>query len=90
MADTLGGSGSDRRNLITLTDGSNHPGMSTLEGKIRRHVAAGNTVLYEARVRYDGNSLIPSSVHMYAIDQHGKVIVDDVVHNGRRQNTGCC
>jgi RHS repeat-associated protein len=91
IADTLGGSGSDRRNLITLTDGSNHPGMSTFEGQIRRHVAnTGKTVLYEVRVHYEGNSLIPSSVHMYAIDQDGKVLVDNVVHNGQRQNTGCC
>jgi RHS repeat-associated protein len=90
IADSLGGSGSDLRNLITLTDGSNNPGMANVEKTIRDHVRAGNTVLYEVRVNYDGDSLVPRSVHMYAIDQHGRVIVDEVVQNGRAQNRTAC
>lgn len=90
LGDTLGGSGSDPRNLVTLTDGSNHPGMSSLEGRVRRHVRNGNTVLYEVRVPYDGDNMVPESVSIYAIDQNGNVIVDDTVPNGLRQNTACC
>lgn len=88
--DTLGGSGSDRRNLVTLTDGSNHPGMSKLEGVVRRHVKKGNTVLMEVIANYHGDELVPRSVTMYAIDASGKVLVDATVTNGLRQVTQCC
>jgi len=30
------------------------------------------------------------SVHIYAIDQNGNVLVDDTVVNGQRQKTKCC
>ncbi|WP_437624602.1 DUF6531 domain-containing protein [Sorangium sp. So ce1151] len=90
LADTLGGSGRVRENIVALTDGSNSPGMRNLEDRVRAHVRNGNTVLYEVRVNYQGNDLLPDSVSVYAIDQNGTVIVDDTVPNGLRQQTACC
>jgi RHS repeat-associated protein len=91
VADTLGGSGSDPRNLVTLTDGSNHPGMSSVEGRVRRHIQQnGGPVSYEVRVNYRDNHQRPSSVHIRAVDKHGNVIADERIANGRRQRSGCC
>lgn len=89
IANNHGGSGSAPRNIVTITDGTNHPGMSRLENRVTRHVRAGNTVLIEVRPNYTRNNLVPDSVSMYAIDQNGTVIVDDTVQNGLRQNTSC-
>jgi RHS repeat-associated protein len=90
IAKNHGGSGTDVRNLVTLTDGTNHPGMTKYENRITRHVQAGNTVLVEVKPIYNGNELIPAKMSIYAIDQHGKVIVDASVPNGLRQKTQCC
>ncbi|HST62996.1 MAG TPA: RHS repeat-associated core domain-containing protein, partial [Longimicrobium sp.] len=90
IADTFGGSGSDPRNLVALTDGANHPGMSKLEGQIRRHVAAGNTVDMIVAASYQGSTLTPHSISMYAVDQNGRVVVDANVLNGLRQRVRCC
>lgn len=92
IADTLGGSGDDRGNLVTLTDGSNHPGMSTQEGTIRRYLQnnPSGSVTLEVRVEYDGTNPRPTAVHMYALDENGNVLVDERIQNGRRQNTACC
>jgi RHS repeat-associated protein len=91
VADTLGGSGSDPRNIVALTDGSNHPGMSTVEGTVRRQIEQhGGPVHYEVEVHYRDNHRTPSSVHIRATDKHGNVIVDERIANGRRQKTSCC
>jgi RHS repeat-associated protein len=91
VADTLGGSGDDPRNIIALTDGSNHPGMSSVEGKVRRHIQKnGGPVKYEVRVQYKDNHKTPSSVTITATDKNGKVIAKAHIANGKRQKTGCC
>ncbi len=92
VADTLGGSGDDPRNIVALTDGSNHPGMSQEEAKIRNYLKANpdGSVTMEVRVEYDGENPTPSTVNMYALDENGNVIVDERIENGRRQNTKCC
>lgn len=91
LADTLGGSGSDARNLVTLTDGANHPGMSSVEGQLRRNLRANPTssVMLEVKPHYVGNSLVPDRVTMYALDHNGNVLVDRTISNGLRQNTVC-
>ncbi|MGI4835813.1 MAG: RHS repeat-associated core domain-containing protein [Janthinobacterium lividum] len=91
LADTLGGSGSDGRNLVTLTDGANHPGMSTSEGQVRRYLRNNPTssVTLEVTPHYTGNNLVPDRVTMYALDHNGNVLVDRTVTNGLRQNTVC-
>jgi len=90
IANNHGGSGTDSRNIVTITDGTNHPGMTKVENKVTRHVKAGNTVLIEVKPNYTGNNLVPDSVSMYAIDQNGNVIADTTIENGLRQNTACC
>lgn len=61
--------------------------MTKYESKVTRHVNGGNTVLIEVKPNYNGKNLVPDSISMYAIDQNGKVIVDTIVQNGRRQKT---
>ncbi len=91
IANSLGGSGSDPKNIVALTDGSNHPGMSRLESKIRNHVKnnPNKDVLMEVRVNYHKDKKTPKSIHIYAIDEDGKVIVDDTVENGKLQKHKC-
>jgi RHS repeat-associated protein len=90
IAANHGGSGTDDRNIVALTSGSNHPGMRTQEDKITAHVNKGNTVLVEVKAHYVGDSKVPDHVTMYAIDQNGKVIVDEKIANGRLQNHKAC
>ncbi len=91
IAANHGGSGSDQRNLVTLTSGSNHPGMRRVEDSITAHVrTTGQPVLVEVTPHYSGNNPLPDSVHMYALDHHGNVIADAVVHNGQYQNHTAC
>jgi hypothetical protein len=90
IAKNHGGSGTDARNLVTITDGTNHPGMTMHENKITKHVKAGNTVLVEVKPVYIGADLVPNKIKIYAIDQNMNVIVDTEVQNGLRKNTVCC
>ncbi|HSU60203.1 MAG TPA: RHS repeat-associated core domain-containing protein [Bryobacteraceae bacterium] len=94
VADTFGGSGDDPRNLVTLTDGSNHPGMSEQEGKIRNYLKNNpdGRVLMEVTAEYDGENPRPTAVRMYALNENGEVLVDERVENGRRQKlkSNCC
>ncbi|MFK7101517.1 DNA/RNA non-specific endonuclease [Flavobacterium oreochromis] len=90
ISNNHGGSGTDKRNLVTITDGTNHPGMTKYENKITKHVKAGNTVLVEVKPVYNGDELIPHKITIFGIDQNGKVIVDGEVTNGLRQKTVCC
>jgi RHS repeat-associated protein len=91
LADTMGGSGSDARNLVTLSDGANHPGMSSVEGQLRRQLRANPTssVILEVKPHYVGNNLVPDRITMYALDHNGNVLVDRTISNGLRQNTVC-
>ncbi|QTD94242.1 RHS repeat-associated core domain-containing protein [Burkholderia anthina] len=94
-ADSLGGSGSRRENLVTLSDGTNNPGMSKLEGDVRRYLRANRSsrVHMEVRAIYDrrGRNRIPRAITMSAVDTNtGHVIFSaQSVLNGRRQNTKC-
>jgi RHS repeat-associated protein len=91
VADTLGGSGDDARNIVALTDGANHPGMSTVEGQVRRFIQQnGGPVEYTVDVNYQDNHKTPSSVRIRAVDKDGNVIADEKIVNGKRQNTACC
>lgn len=92
IADTLGGSGSDARNIVALTSGSNHSGegMSNYERIIRDYVEGGGHALYEVKVHYDGDSPTPKCVHLFAVDANGKTLVDVTIANGIMQNHGCC
>lgn len=88
LADTLGGSGSDARNLVTLSDGSNHPGMSRIEGKIRKFLRENPncSVTYVAIPMYNGSNLTPTGVAITARTSAGEMLVSTFVPNGLRQN----
>ena len=90
IAKNHGGSGVDPRNIVTITDGTNHPGMTKYENIITRRVKNGDTILLEVKAVYDGDNLTPSKITMYAIDQKGNVVVDAEIKNGLRQKTSCC
>ena len=90
IAKNHGGSGTDPRNIVTITDGTNHPGMTKHENAITRHVKKGNTVLVEVIPHYEGTNKVPGKISIFAIDQKGNVIADAVVDNGLRKNTACC
>ena len=75
---------------MTLTDGTNHPSMSKLEGIVRRHVEKGNAVLMEVIPNYHGGSLVPHSITMFAFDARGNILVNQTVTDGLRQITQCC
>ncbi|MDF2383831.1 DNA/RNA non-specific endonuclease [Nostoc ellipsosporum NOK] len=90
IAANHGGIGSDKRNIVPLTSGANHPGMRAHEDAITAHVNNGNTVLVEVKPVYEPGKIDPVGVRMYAIDQNMKVIVDDYVPNGRFQRHRAC
>ena len=90
IAKNHGGSGVEPRNIVTITDGTNHPGMTKYENIITRRVKKGDTILLEVKAVYDGDNLTPNKITMYAIDQKGNVVVDAEIKNGLRQKTSCC
>ncbi len=89
LAKNHGGSGSDKRNVVTLTDGTNHPGMTRHERTITNSANKGNTVFVIVLALYEGDNLIPSKIKMLAWDNKNGVIVNNEVVNGLRQNTKC-
>ena len=89
LAKNHGGSGSDKRNVVTLTDGTNHPGMTRHERTITNSANKGNTVFVIILTLYESDNLIPSKIKMLAWDNKNGVIVNDEVENGLSQNTKC-
>lgn len=71
LANQLGGSGNDIRNLVTLYRRPNHPGMSSVEFQVRRAVEAGETVDYWAIPIYSGDNLIPDAISIRARGDRG-------------------
>ncbi|MES5100586.1 DNA/RNA non-specific endonuclease [Agrobacterium sp. BA1120] len=88
LADTLGRSGSDPRNLVTLTDGSNHPGMSRIERQVRDFLRKNPncSVTYVAIPLYNGSNLTPTGVAITARTSAGEMLASTIVPNGLRQN----
>lgn len=82
LARQLGGSGTDRRNLVTLYRTANSPEMSTQEQKIADSIAAGNTVYYSSVPVWGSDSNpIPLGVTMTAYTSTGARIVDQTIWN---------
>jgi hypothetical protein len=72
LGNQLGGTGTDRRNLVTLFQNSaNHAAMSGVEAKVRAAVEAGEVVDYWAIPIYLGSNLIPSGVTLRAQGSRG-------------------
>ncbi|MFF0047137.1 DNA/RNA non-specific endonuclease [Streptomyces sp. NPDC005498] len=82
LARQLGGSGTDRRNLVPLYRTANSPEMSTQEQKIADSIAAGNTVYYSSVPVWGSDSNpIPLGVTMTAYTSTGARIVDQTIWN---------
>jgi hypothetical protein len=63
----LGGTGADRRNLITITQTpTNSPQMSSFEGAVARRVRAGEAIEYSSTPLYGPRSLAPSGILLTA------------------------
>ncbi|MCA9904385.1 MAG: DNA/RNA non-specific endonuclease, partial [Anaerolineae bacterium] len=67
LGDQLGGSGKDKRNLVTFSQRKYNSGeMSKHEGRIRKAVENGEIVDYKVRPIYRGNDLIPIAINIEA------------------------
>jgi RHS repeat-associated protein len=87
----LGGDGNDPRNLVTVTGGSNHPGMANVEARIAAHVEAGNYVEMKVTPIYEGDNLVPSKIRIQATDlATGQVVADEEIQNGLHKNYRGC
>jgi hypothetical protein len=75
LAKVLGGSGTDRRNLVTLThNGANTPQMRDFELGVARRVRAGEVVEYSATPLYRPGVLPPSHLLLTAYGSRGAPI----------------
>jgi hypothetical protein len=72
IARSLGGSGRDPRNLVTLFNrGANSPVMRDFEAQVANAVRAGQTVRYEVVPIYRGAELMPRAVTLRAAGSGG-------------------
>ena len=72
LARRLGGSGTDARNIVTMThQGANTPQMSSFEGKVARRIRAGEVVEYSVRPLHGPGVLPPSAVLLTAYGSCG-------------------
>ena len=72
IARSLGGSGTDARNLTTLFQrGANSPVMRDFEAQVANAVRAGQTVRYEVVPIYRGSELVPRGVTLRAAGNGG-------------------
>jgi hypothetical protein len=72
LANVLGGSGDDKRNLVTIVQiPINTPIMRDIELSIRDAVNAGETILYQVTPIYRGGDLIPMGITIEAIGDQG-------------------
>nr|WP_185124448.1 DNRLRE domain-containing protein [Streptomyces sp. TLI_185] len=59
LANQLGGTGTDRRNLVSLWATPNNSQMKKVENNVARMVAAGQTVYYQVSAHYTGGNGAP-------------------------------
>ncbi|MBD9562864.1 DNA/RNA non-specific endonuclease [Pseudomonas sp. PDM09] len=64
IGNQLGGSGTDLRNLVTLTEGTNHPIMYEYELMVYKHVKAnpGINFIYQVTAQYDPSRYLTAQV----------------------------
>ncbi len=80
-AKVLGGSGTNARNLVTITHiPVNSPVMRGFEMSVRDAVKSGETVFYKVTPIYDGNKPKPIGITMHARGSGGFSLDVSVVH----------
>ncbi|WP_405806579.1 DNRLRE domain-containing protein [Streptomyces sp. NBC_00210] len=62
LANALGGSGEDRRNLVPLYGKPNMSQMRRVENQIAKRIAAGETMYYQVMPRYTGDNGAPDTL----------------------------
>jgi len=81
LANQLGGSGTDPRNIsILYQNGANTPAMLTLENQIRAALDIGDTVVYRVTPIYRGDSPVPIGIHITATGQHIQIDESSVLN----------
>lgn len=72
IAAQLGGSGSDARNIVTLTQSrTNNPYMRTFEDAVARRVRSGEIIEYSSTPLYDAGALAPQGILLTAFGSRG-------------------
>lgn len=71
IANRLGGTGTDIRNLTTLHAKANSPEMWRREKNVREAVRRGENVKYKVEPVYKGEEVVPRGVTMYAEGDKG-------------------
>ncbi|WP_434391128.1 RHS repeat-associated core domain-containing protein [Melittangium boletus] len=92
IARLLGGNGSDRRNIVILTSGTNHPVMFQHELAVWRHInETQRSVVVLVTPHYDGDSNFPRGLTYLAQDAvTGETIVELSIINGIHKNYTAC
>ncbi|MGW5425740.1 DNA/RNA non-specific endonuclease [Streptomyces sp. NPDC004059] len=68
LANQLGGTGLDRRNLLPLYTAVNSPRMSAVEKVVADRIANHETMYYEVTAGYTGENLVPDSVKHFVVE----------------------
>jgi hypothetical protein len=92
IANRLGGDGSARGNLVTITDGSNSPHMRGVEDNVYHEIHGGRMARVRVEALYSGNEAIPHTIHYQAWDvRTGERFVNERIPNGTiRPGNTCC
>ncbi|MER8070705.1 DNRLRE domain-containing protein [Streptomyces sp. NPDC094034] len=79
LANQLGGSGTDRRNLVSLYARPNRSNMKKVENQVARMVEAGDSVYYEVTAHYTGRNAAPDYLTIYWLNMDtGEVPLDPI------------
>ncbi|WP_405523689.1 DNRLRE domain-containing protein [Streptomyces canus] len=73
LARSLGGSGTEPRNLVKLYKRANSPVMRDFEGRVRDRLDAGETVFYTAIPVYETHQTLPDRIELFALGDQGYV-----------------
>ncbi|MGX6961590.1 DNA/RNA non-specific endonuclease [Vagococcus xieshaowenii] len=85
IGNQFGGSGNEKKNLVTIYQNPvNSPYMTSYEGKVRDVLNRGGVVRYRVVPLYDGDKLMPAAIEMQGKSLKGKaldfkVIIPNVV-----------
>ncbi|QIP85021.1 DNRLRE domain-containing protein [Streptomyces sp. Tu 2975] len=79
LANALGGSGTDRRNLVSLWATPNRSQMKKVENQVAKMVEAGDTVYYEVTAHYTGRNGAPDHLTINWLNMDtGEVPIDPI------------
>lgn len=91
IARDLGGSGTDPRNLVTITGGSNHPTMFSTEQQVKALVLEGRAVRVRVEPQYAGDDQVPHTIKYEAFDARTgqRLFCNTIVNGYQKKNERC-